>query len=59
MTAGFVIINENGWYVAAKVSPNSYVQKLEHAKIYPTREAAEVDLCPDNERIVPLEVFLR
>ena len=46
---------DGGGYVAPPGSVHSYTRRLEHARRYPTREAAEADLCPENERVVALE----
>lgn len=46
-----LVRNEDGRYVAPSGSKNSYTTKLEHAKTYRTREAAQSDAC-GNERAV-------
>lgn len=53
----FVIRRDDGKYVARPGSAHSYTSKLEEARLFATREAAERDCC-GNERIIPLaEVF--
>lgn len=44
--------------VARNPTGSSYTRKLEHARIYPTREAADSDRCPENERIVDIAALL-
>ena len=41
-------------YVATEGSEHSYVHDARHAKKFATREDAEKDRCPENERIVRL-----
>lgn len=50
----YVIVRNDGMYVAdMRLSSNgaSYTDKLQHAKVYATREAAERDRC-GNETII-------
>lgn len=42
----------DGKYVAKPGSKNSYTKVLQHARVFRTREEAERDRCPENERIV-------
>lgn len=45
-------------YVAKPGSKHSYTQSLPCIRWYATREEAERDLCPENERIMtPAEIF--
>lgn len=53
-----LVNNDNGRYVAPGGQESSYTTKLEHAKTYPTREAAEKDAC-GNERAVPVDSLMR
>ena len=46
---------DTGKYVAHPGSAHSYVVRLEEARQYPTREAAQQDACVDNERVLSLE----
>lgn len=51
----------DGAYVAdPRKNPTgrSYTRKLEHATVFPTREAADRDRCPGNEVIVSLDEVL-
>ena len=50
--------NETGKYVAPAGSQHSYTAKLEEARQFPTREAAEADRCVDSETIVPTSDLL-
>lgn len=59
---GFVIIRADGQYVAHMPTfehPSSYTSRLERAKIYPTREEARRELCPESEGIVSLRSCLQ
>lgn len=42
------------WYVALPGSKCAYTPYLQHARVYATRQWAEDDRCPDNERVVPV-----
>jgi hypothetical protein len=44
----------NGKFVAPSGSANSYTEKLQNAKTFPSRESAEADAC-GNERALTLE----
>lgn len=44
-------IDQGGGYVA-RSSEHSYTPKLQDARVWSTREAAELERCPDNEIIV-------
>lgn len=46
--------NSDGKYVARPGSKNSYTKFLQHARVFRTREEAERDRCPENERIVDI-----
>lgn len=53
---GYVIRrNEDGKFVARPGSERSYTNKLEDARVYPSRDAARADLCIENEHVVSLE----
>lgn len=53
---GYVIrrTDQGGGWVAKPGGKHSYTNKLQDARVYPTREAAEADRCPENEVIEPL-----
>ena len=55
---GFVIVC-NGRYVAPSGSEHSYTTDISKARRYPTREAAERDRCPENERVASVESLLQ
>lgn len=44
-----------GGWVAQPGSASSYTGSLQHARRYPSKEAAERDRCPDNEVAQRLE----
>lgn len=52
-----LIRNEDGKYVAPPGREHSYTSKLEKARIFPTKDAAEADKC-GNERAVPVSSLL-
>jgi hypothetical protein len=55
----YIIQNmETGWYVARAGSAGSYTPKLQAARSWPTRDAAEPERC-GNERIVAVADILR
>lgn len=54
----FVLICDNGRYVARSGSQSSYTNKLENAKIYKSREDADSDRCVENESIVNVSNIL-
>jgi len=47
--------HRHGQYVAKPGSKNSYTKYLQHARVFRTREEAERDRCPENERIVEVQ----
>ncbi len=51
----YVIQRTDGKYVAPPGREHSYTSKLQHARKFASREAAERDLCIENERVVSLE----
>lgn len=53
----FVIKRDDGKYVAQSGSQNSYTNRLENAKKFDTREAAEADRC-GNEYVVSVDSIL-
>lgn len=46
-------LDQGGGYVSLPGSVKSYTKNPLEARQYPTREAAEADLCVDNEIIEP------
>jgi hypothetical protein len=49
----YVIQNtKTGRYVSRPGSAHSYTARLEQACTWSTRESAEREICPDNERVV-------
>lgn len=56
----YVIRNaDTGKYVAVQGMEHSYTSRLEHARVFRTREAAELDRCPENEVVLGLEQVLQ
>lgn len=51
----YLIKRIDGAYVAKPGSAHSYVFALVNARKFSTKEEAERDLCPENERVVDLE----
>jgi len=49
----------DGAYVARPGSRSSYVRELQHARVFLSREAAERERCPGNERIVESDAWSR
>jgi hypothetical protein len=47
-------LDQGGGFVAPTGSPSSYV-RLQDARIYPTRAAADADRCPENEIVLRLD----
>lgn len=57
---GYVLIrNSDGRYVAPPGMDKSYVDRLEEARVFPTRAAAERERCVDSESVAPLTDLLR
>lgn len=58
--SGYVIerVDQGGGYVSKPGSASTWTKKLQDARIWPTREAAQRELCVENERIVPLSSLL-
>ena len=50
---------ETGKYVAPAGCHHSYTAKLEEARQFPTREAAEQDRCVESETIRPTSELLQ
>ena len=46
-------------YVTPAGSPGSYTAKLQDARLFPTREAAEAERCVENEIVVSAHTELR
>lgn len=47
----YVIVRSDGAYVARPGSASSYTPYLQRARVFSTREAAERERCPGNERV--------
>lgn len=54
----YVIMRTDGVYVARSGSASSYTPYLQRARVFTTREAAERERCPGNERVVSIEAAL-
>lgn len=46
---------DGGGYVSRPGSRGSYTPYLQHARLYPSREAAERDSCPGNEQAIRVD----
>ena len=58
----YVIQRTDGVFVSdprTNGTGGSYTPLLQKAKVFATREAAERELCPENERIVNLDDLMR
>jgi hypothetical protein len=57
----YVIVrtDQGGGYVAPPGSRSSYVRELQFARVFETRESAERDRCPENERVVSIDDAMR
>ena len=53
-----IVRNEDGKYVSLSGRQHSYTTRIEHAKTFSTREAAQGDCC-GNEHAVSIENILR
>jgi hypothetical protein len=54
---GYVVIREDGRYVARPGSEHSYTRRLQNARVYDTRPEADRDCC-SNERVVSVYAVL-
>ena len=52
-------LDQGGGYLAFSGSASSYTHKLENARTFHTKEAAEAECCPENERPVRLDSIMR
>jgi len=52
----FVIQRADGWLVSLPGSRSSYTRTLERARVFPTREAADAERCPENETVREIRV---
>lgn len=55
----YVIQRTDGAFVAPSGSRASYTWALQNARTWPSKEAAEPELCPGNERIVAVADVMR
>ena len=52
----YVIIRiTDGLFVSRYGMASSYTRMLQHARQWPTRETAERERCPENERVVSVD----
>jgi hypothetical protein len=54
----YVLVRTDGKYVAPPGQEHSYTSKLEDARIFPTRDAAEKERCVENETVRPVSELL-
>jgi hypothetical protein len=50
----YVIVRDDGKFVTPAGSEKSYSDKLQDAQGYASREAADRDCCPENNRVVSI-----
>lgn len=55
---GYVMVRNDGKYVAAPGSEHSYTDKLEKARRFDSRDAAEKERCVENERVQSIDTML-
>lgn len=55
--SGFLLVRTDGAFVSRPGSRSSYTRDLLLARIYPTRDQADADRCPGNERIIPVDAL--
>lgn len=55
----FVIVRNDGKFVAVPGKERSYTTNLQDARTFPTRDAAFKELCVENERIEPVYGLLK
>lgn len=55
----YVLVRTDGMYVARGGTVSSYTARLQEARIFASREAAERERCPENERVVDVYDVLR
>jgi hypothetical protein len=51
----YVIVRDDGVYVSLPGSEHSYTRKLQHARVWSSRESAERERCPGNEHVEAIE----
>ena len=54
----FVIMREDGAYVAPPGQESSYTRNLQCAWTFSTREGANAETCPANERVVAVSEIM-
>jgi len=54
----YVIVRNDGAFVAPAGSRSSYAWALQRARIFSTQEAAERELCPENETVQSVDECL-
>lgn len=55
----YVIVRQDGAFVAPPGSEHSYTNDLREARTFRTREDAERERCPENETVMMVESLLR
>ena len=55
----YVIQRHDGKFVTYAGQANSYTTKLQNARMFERREAAERETCRENERVVDVRDILR
>lgn len=55
----YVIQRDDGAFVSRPGSDHSYTRLLQQARTFATRDAAERERCPGNERVLSVEQAMR
>jgi len=55
----YVIQRDDGKFVTRPGSEKSYTSDLQKARTFATKEKAEAERCPENERVVSLDQLLQ
>lgn len=55
---GYVIVRADGAFVSRPGSRRSYTDKLQDAQVFPTKESAQANCCPENEQAKSIEEIM-
>jgi len=51
--------DQGGGYLSEPGSKNAYTFSVNQVRLFPTKEAAELEKCPDNEVVLPASECFR